>query len=86
MGYDLTPTERLVTAAIFTRAISNGAWDADVVRKRKFYPLLAKLGIEKCGFHAFRQMSFAPQKQSASAMHVCHLGCDAAFARIIRWP
>ena len=29
-------------------------WDTDVVRKRKFYPLLAKLGIERCGFHAFR--------------------------------
>ncbi|HMK23185.1 MAG TPA: site-specific integrase [Terriglobales bacterium] len=28
--------------------------DADVVRKRKLYPLLEKLGIERCGFHAFR--------------------------------
>jgi integrase len=36
-------------------ATRNGTpWDADVVRKRKLYPLLAKLGIEKCGFHAFR--------------------------------
>jgi integrase len=25
-----------------------------VVRKRKLYPLLEKLGIERCGFHAFR--------------------------------
>jgi integrase len=29
-------------------------WDTDVVRKRKLYPLLKKLGIERCGFHAFR--------------------------------
>jgi integrase len=36
-------------------ATRNGTpWDADVVRKRKLYPLLAKLGIEQCGFHAFR--------------------------------
>jgi integrase len=36
-------------------ATKNGTpWDADVVRKRKLYPLLAKLGIERCGFHAFR--------------------------------
>lgn len=34
---------------------SNGTpWDADVVRKRKLYPLLEKLKIERCGFHAFR--------------------------------
>jgi integrase len=36
-------------------ATGNGTpWDADVVRKRKLYPLLEKLGIERCGFHAFR--------------------------------
>ena len=36
-------------------ATKNGTpWDADVVRKRKLYPLLEKLGIERCGFHAFR--------------------------------
>ncbi len=29
-------------------------WDADVLRKRKLYPLLEKLGIQRCGFHAFR--------------------------------
>jgi integrase len=29
-------------------------WDTDTVRKRKLYPLLKKLGIERCGFHAFR--------------------------------
>jgi len=28
--------------------------DVDVLRKRKLYPLLDKLGIERCGFHAFR--------------------------------
>ncbi len=36
-------------------ATANGTpWDADLVRKRKLYPLLEKLGIERCGFHAFR--------------------------------
>jgi integrase len=36
-------------------ATKNGTpWDADLVRKRKLYPLLEKLGIERCGFHAFR--------------------------------
>jgi integrase len=36
-------------------ATENGTpWDADVVRKRKLYPLLEQLGIERCGFHAFR--------------------------------
>jgi integrase len=36
-------------------ATRNGTpWDTDTVRKRKLYPLLQKLGIERCGFHAFR--------------------------------
>jgi integrase len=29
-------------------------WDTDSVRKRKLYPLIEKLKIERCGFHAFR--------------------------------
>jgi integrase len=29
-------------------------WDHSLVRKRKFHPLLKKLGIPQCGFHAFR--------------------------------
>jgi integrase len=29
-------------------------WDTDTLRKRRLYPLLEKLGIERCGFHAFR--------------------------------
>jgi integrase len=36
-------------------ATKNGTpWDADVVRKRKLYPLLKTLGFERCGFHSFR--------------------------------
>jgi integrase len=36
-------------------ASSNGTpWDTDTVRKRKLYPLLKSLRIERCGFHAFR--------------------------------
>lgn len=29
-------------------------WDHSLVRKRKFHPLLKRLGIPQCGFHAFR--------------------------------
>ena len=29
-------------------------WDPDTVRQRKFHPLLKKLKIQQCGFHAFR--------------------------------
>jgi integrase len=29
-------------------------WDIDTVRKQKLFPLLDKLGIPRCGFHAFR--------------------------------
>jgi integrase len=36
-------------------ATRNGTpWDHGLVRKRKFHPLLKKLGIPQCGFHAFR--------------------------------
>lgn len=36
-------------------ATSNGTpWDIDTLRKRNLYPLLKKLGIKRCGFHAFR--------------------------------
>jgi len=36
-------------------ATQNGTpWDHSLVRKRKFHPLLKKLGIPQCGFHAFR--------------------------------
>jgi integrase len=36
-------------------ATQNGTpWDHGLVRKRKFHPLLKKLGIPQCDFHAFR--------------------------------
>lgn len=36
-------------------ATENGTpWDHSLVRKRKLHPLLKKLGIPRCGFHAFR--------------------------------
>jgi integrase len=36
-------------------ATRNGTpWDHSLVRKRRFHPLLKKLGIPQCGFHAFR--------------------------------
>src|SRR5712692_3331570 len=44
--------------------------DADVVRKRKFYPLLEKLGIEKCGFHAFRHGNETVMDQESVPMAV----------------
>ena len=33
---------------------SGTPWDHSLVRKRKFHPLLKKLQIQQCGFHAFR--------------------------------
>jgi integrase len=44
--------------------------DADVVRKRKLYPLLEKLGIEKCGFHAFRHGNETVMDQESVPMAV----------------
>ncbi len=39
-------------------ATKNGTpWDIDTLRKRKLYPLLERLGIARCGFHAFRHGS-----------------------------
>ncbi len=36
-------------------ATGNGTpWDHSLIRKRKFHPLLKRLGIPQCGFHAFR--------------------------------
>jgi integrase len=36
-------------------ATQNGTpWDHSLVRKRKFHPLLRQVGIQQCGFHAFR--------------------------------
>jgi len=45
-----------VSASVLSRsATRNGTpWDTDTLRKRKLYPLLEKLGIRRCGFHAFR--------------------------------
>ena len=36
-------------------ATENGTpWDHSLIRKWKFHPLLKRLGIPQCGFHAFR--------------------------------
>lgn len=52
-------------------ATSNGTpWDTDVVRKRKLYPLLEKLGIERCGFHAFRHGNETVMDQESVPMAV----------------
>ena len=58
-------------------ATSKGTpWDADVVRKRKFYRLLQKLSIERCGFHAFRHgnASVLDQQQVPMATRINRLG------------
>jgi hypothetical protein len=56
---------------------------------------LSLLQVKKEGIHMpspakkvghlgpFGKCFYAP---AIKAMHVCHLGRDAAFARIIRWP
>jgi integrase len=42
-------------AAHLLFATRNGTpWDANLVVKRKLHPLLDRLGIERCGLHAFR--------------------------------
>jgi integrase len=50
---------------------SNGTpWDTDVVRKRRLYPLLERLGIERCGFHAFRHGNETVMDQESVPMAV----------------
>jgi integrase len=52
-------------------ATSNGTpWDTDVTRKRKLYPLLSKLGIPRCGFHAFRHGNETVMDQESVPMAV----------------
>ena len=52
-------------------ATRNGTpWDTDVVRKRKLYPLLAELGIPRCGFHAFRHGNETVMDQESVPMAV----------------
>jgi integrase len=52
-------------------ATSNGTpWDTDVVRKRKLYPLLEKLGIERCGFHVFRHGNETVMDQESVPMAI----------------
>lgn len=58
-------------------AKKNGTpWDTDVVRKRKLYPPLEKLGIPRCGFHAFRHGNETVMDQESVPMAVrqTHLG------------
>jgi integrase len=52
-------------------ATSNGTpWDTDLIRKRKLYPLLNKLGIPRCGFHAFRHGNETVMDQESVPMAV----------------
>ncbi len=52
-------------------ATKNGTpWDTDVVRKRKLYPLLEKLEIPRCGFHAFRHGNETVMDQESVPMAV----------------
>jgi integrase len=52
-------------------ATKNGTpWDTDVVRKRKLYPLLERLGIPRCGFHTFRHGNETVMDQESVPMAV----------------
>jgi integrase len=52
-------------------ATGNGTpWDTDVIRKRKLYPLLKKLGVKRCGFHAFRHGNETVMDQESVPMAV----------------
>lgn len=42
------------TAGLLFATRNGTPWDHSLIRKRKFQPLLKKLGIPQCGFHAFR--------------------------------
>lgn len=56
---------------------SNGTpWDADTLRRRRFHPLLKKLNIVPCGFHAFRHANatIMDQKQVPIATRQNRLG------------
>ena len=66
-------------------ASSNGtAWDTDTVRKRKLYPLLKSIWIERCGFHAFRHGNATVMDQEQVPMATRHnrLGQSDARATI----
>jgi integrase len=52
-------------------ATGNGTpWDHSLVRKRKFHPLLTKLGIPQCGFHPFRHGNATMLDQIGAPMAV----------------
>jgi integrase len=52
-------------------ATKNGTpWDHSLVRKRTFHPLLKKLGIPQCGFHAFRHGNATLLDQIGATMAV----------------
>ena len=52
-------------------ATANGTqWDHSLVRKRKFHPLLTKLGIPQCGFHPFRHGNATMLDQIGAPMAV----------------
>ena len=58
-------------------ATGNGTpWDVDTLRKRRLHPLLKKLGIERCGFHAFRHgnATLMDQEQVPIATRLNRLG------------
>ncbi|HEY8187189.1 MAG TPA: tyrosine-type recombinase/integrase [Pyrinomonadaceae bacterium] len=64
--------------------------DTDTVRKRNLYPLLEKLRIERCGFHAFRhgnatvmdqeQVPMATRQNRGSLMHALQWGYTHAMS------
>jgi integrase len=55
-------------------------WDANLLRKRKFHPLLKRLGIERCGFHAFRHgnSTLLDQLQAPLKLRLNRLGHSSA--------
>ena len=54
-------------SAYFSRRKTVRPGITDIVRKRKLYPLLEKLGIPRCGFHAFQ----ARQRNGDGSGAVC---------------
>lgn len=63
---------------------SGTPWDHSMVRKRKFHPLLKKLGIPQCGFHAFRHGNAHCSTRSARPWQYGRIGLDTPM-RKPRW-
>jgi len=69
-GAALFCRQKQKTEALNANKGNGTPWDHSLVRKRKFHPLLKKLGIPQCGFHAFRHGNATLLDQISAPMAV----------------